>query len=292
MLIRFAIPVTITALSEMAIYDVGTLIIGIFMLSSDVGYYNSADPIARIPLIISLSISTVLLPATAEAYTMKNQKLLQEYVVDCLRYCILTVLPLCVMISVFSEPVITILFGSNYIKGASVLSILVIGMSFYSIYMICSSILQGTGKPKLPMYILIAGTVLNIVLNVIFVNVSGIVGAGIGTTITTGILMIGILYTVIRNTKISLPWKNILLIVTCNIILMIACIIIPKTIIGAIIGFIVGTILYIVCLFLFRVLSERDIKFFTDYLNRETFLRPYTEKIIKFIEKHELIYKQ
>ena len=142
------------------------------------------------------------------------------------------------------------------------------------------------------MYILIAGTVLNIVLNVIFVNVSGIVGAGIGTTITTGILMIVILYTVIRNTKISLPWKNILLIVTCNIILMIACIIIPKTIIGAIIGFIVGTILYIVCLFLFRVLSERDIKFFTDYLNRETFLRPYTEKIIKFIEKHELIYKQ
>lgn len=292
MLIRFAIPVTITALSEMAIYDVGTLIIGIFMLSSDVGYYNSADPIARIPLIISLSISTVLLPATAEAYTMKNQKLLQEYVVDCLRYCILTVLPLCVMISVFSEPVITILFGSNYIKGAGVLSVLVIGMSFYSIYMICSSILQGTGKPKLPMYILVAGTVLNIVLNVIFVNVSGIVGAGIGTTITTCILMIVILYTVIRNTKISLPWKNILLIVACNIILMIACIIIPKTIIGAVIGFIVGTILYIVCLFLFRVLSERDIKFFTDYLNRATFLRPYTEKIIKFIEKHELIYKQ
>ena len=38
MLICFAVPVAITALSEMAIYDVGTLVIGVFMLSTDVGF--------------------------------------------------------------------------------------------------------------------------------------------------------------------------------------------------------------------------------------------------------------
>lgn len=291
MLICFAVPVAITALSEMAIYDVGTLVIGVFMLSTDVGFYNAADPISRIPLVISLSISTVLLPATAEAYVLKNQKLLQEYVVDCLRYCILTVIPMCVIISMFSMPLIQLLFGGVYTPGSGVLSILVIGMSFYSIYMISSSILQGTGNPRLPMYILLGGTVINIALNAVFVKMMGIIGAAIATTITTGILMVIIMLLVIRTTKISIPWKNILLVLICNLILMVVCYVIPKTIIGLIIGIIIGSSIYIVSLIRLKVLTKRDIIFFSQYMNRVPILKKYTPKIVKYIEEKELIYK-
>lgn len=291
MLIKFAVPVAITALSEMAIYDVGTLVIGVIMLSTDVGYYNAADPISRIPLVISLSVSTVLLPATAEAYALKNQKMLQEYVVDCLRYSILTVLPLCVLISVFSTPIITLLFGSVYISGSGVLSVLVIGMSFYSVYMICSSILQGIGHPRLPMYILLVGTVVNVILNAVLVYDLGIIGAAIGTTITTCILMIVIMYFVIKNTRISIPWTNIFMILLANIILMIVSLIIPKTIIGSIIGLIIGGAIYIIALIRLKVFTKRDINFFTAYLNKIPFLRGQTKKIVKYIEKKDLIYK-
>ena len=291
MLICFAVPVAITALSEMAIYDVGTLVIGVCMLSTDVGFYNAADPISRIPLVISLSISTVLLPATAEAYVLKNQKLLQEYVVDCLRYCILTVIPMCVIISMFSMPIIQLLFGEVYTPGSGVLCILVIGMSFYSIYMISSSILQGTGNPKLPMYILLLGTVLNIVLNAIFVQMMGIVGAAIATTITTCILMIVIMLFVIKTTKISIPWKNILLVLICNLILMAVCYVIPKTLIGLVIGIIIGSSLYIVSLIMLKVLTKRDIDFFSQYMNKIPILKKYTPKLVKYIEEKGLIYE-
>ena len=289
MLICFAVPVAITALSEMAIYDVGTSVIGVFMLSTDVGFYNAADPISRIPLVISLSISTVLLPATAEAYVLKNQKLLQEYVVDCLRYCILTVIPMCVIISMFSMPIIQLLFGEVYTPGSGVLCILVIGMSFYSIYMISSSILQGTGNPKLPMYILLLGTVLNIVLNAIFVQMMGIVGAAIATTITTCILMIVIMLFVIKTTKISIPWKNILLVLICNLILMAVCYVIPKTLIGLVIGIIIGSFLYIVSLIMLKVLTKRAIDFFSQYMNKIPILKKYTPKLVKYIEEKGLI---
>jgi len=291
MLIKFAVPVAITALSEIVIYDIGTLVIGSIMLSVDVGYYNAADPISRIPLVISLSVSTVLLPATAEAYALKDHKMLQQYVVDCLRYSILTVLPLCVMISIFSIPIISLLFGSQYIQGSGALSILVIGMSFYSIYMICSSILQGIGYPRLPMYILLIGTGLNLVLNIVLVYSYGIVGAAIGTTITTCILMIVIMYFVIKNTKISIPWRNILLIIASNIILMIVSLIIPKTIIGSIIGLIVGSVIYLIALIFLKVLTKRDLNFFAQYLNKIPILRTYTQKVVKYIENKNLIYK-
>ena len=290
-MIRFAVPVAITALSEMAIYDIGTLVIGVFMLSTDVGFYNAADPISRIPLIISLSVSTVLLPATAEAYALKNHRLLQEYVVDCLRYSILTVLPLCVLISVFSTPIITLLFGSVYVPGSGVLSILVIGMSFYSIFMISSSILQGTGNPRLPMYILLIGTLVNVVLNAVFVYYMGIIGAAIATTITTFILMIVIMYFVIRKTNISIPWTNIVMIVLANIVLMLVCLIIPKTIIGSIVGLIIGSAIYILALIRLKVLTKRDLNFFAQYLYRIPIIKGYTKKVVKYIEQKNLIYK-
>lgn len=291
MLICFAVPVAITALSEMAIYDVGTLVIGVFMLSRDVGFYNAADPISRIPLVVSLSISTVLLPATAEAHVLKNQKLLQENVVDCLRYCLLTVIPMCVIISMFSVPLIQLLFGNVYTPGSGVLSILVIGMSFYSVYMISSSILQGTGNPRLPMYVLLLGTAVNIVLNAFFVNIMGIIGAAIATTITTGILMIIIMILIIRTTKISLPWKNILLVLLCNLILMVVCYLIPKTLIGLIMGVIIGSSIYLVSLIRLKVLTKRDIDFFSQYMDKIPVLKKYTSKIVEYIEKKELLYK-
>jgi len=289
-LICFAVPVAITALSEMAIYDVGTLVIGVYMLATDVGYYNAADPISRIPLVISLSISTVLLPATAEAHALNDQKLLQEYVSDCLRYSILTVLPLCVLISIFSTPILIILFGARYIPSSHVLSILVIGMSFYTIFMICSSILQGIDNPRTPMYILLFGTAMNIVCNVLLVQNMGILGAAISTTITTAILMIIILLIVIRNTHIKLPYNNIFKMLIANIILALICLFIPKTIIGCIIGFIFGSIVYVILLLLLRVMTRKDITFFSAFINKIPFVRNYVDKIVKFIEKHNLIY--
>lgn len=290
MLICFAVPVAITALSEMAIYDIGTLVIGVYMLTTDVGYYNAADPISRIPLVISLSISTVLLPATAEAYALDDRKLLQEYVNDCLRYSILTVLPLCVLISIFSIPILIILFGATYIPSSGVLSILVIGMSFYTIYMICSSILQGIDNPRIPMYVLLFGTVMNIVCNVLLVQQMGIIGAAVATTITTAVLMIIILYFVVRNTKIRLPFKNISKMIIANIVLAVICIVIPKSIVGCIVGFILGSIIYLGLLLALKVMTKRDITFFSEFVKRIPFIRNYVERIVKFIEKHELIY--
>ncbi|MDO5825354.1 MAG: flippase [Methanosphaera sp.] len=291
MLIKFAIPVAVTALSEMAIYDIGTLVIGTLMLSKDVGFYNAADPISRIPLIISLSISTVLLPAASEAYALNDHSLLQEYVVDCLRYSILTVLPLCVLISIFSLPIMIILFGSVYAPSSGVLSILVIGMSFYTIYMICSSILQGINNPRIPMYILLVGTLINLISNYYFVKEYGILGAGIGTTITTAILMAIIVAIVIRKTSIRIPWNNILRILIANIILAIICLLIPKSIMGCIVGFVIGGVIYLISILRLRIMTKRDLNFFMSFLNRMPFINKYEEKIVKYIENNNLIYK-
>lgn len=96
---------------------------------------------------------------------------------------------------------------------------------------------------------------------------------------------------VIRTTRISIPWKNILLVLACNVILMAVCCVIPKTLIGLIIGIIIGSSIYVVSLIMLKVLTKRDIDFFSQYMNKIPILKKYTPKLVEYIVKKELIYK-
>ena len=99
--------------------------------------------------------------------------------------------------------------------------------------------------------------------------------------------MIIIMLLVIKTTKISIPWKNILLVLICNLILMVVCYVIPKTLIGLIIGIIIGSSIYIVSLIRLKVLTKRDINFFSQYMDKIPILKKYAPKIVKYIEKNK-----
>ncbi len=122
MLIFFSVPVVITGLAELALYDMGTLVIGVYMPSNFAGYFNVSSTVARFPLIISMAVATSVLPATAEAMSLKNHDLLKTYVLQSYRYVSFVVIPLCVGTVVFATPIITLLFGYAYIPGSSVVA--------------------------------------------------------------------------------------------------------------------------------------------------------------------------
>ena len=103
--------------------------------------------------------------------------------------------------------------------------------------------------------------------------------------------MVVIMLFVIRTTRISIPWKNILMVLICNLILMGVCYVIPKTLIGLIIGIIIGSAIYIVSLIRLKVLTKRDITFFGQYMNKIPILKKYAPKIVNYIERKELIYE-
>ena len=71
---------------------------------------------------------------------------------------------------IFSREVLLVMFFTkrSYSKGASVLSILTLGMFFYSIFSISSSMIQGSGKPKVSMYLLMGAFVQILVLSFIY----------------------------------------------------------------------------------------------------------------------------
>jgi stage V sporulation protein B len=283
-LILFSLPVIVTALSEMSIYGISTFAIGVYMAANYLDY-NAADPIARLPLIISLSVAAAILPAASEASSLKDKGLLETYVTQSYRYVVLLVLPLCVGVALFAQPLISRLFGQVYISGAPVLSVLVIGMTFYSLFMVSSSILQGIGRPRMPMVILIIGTLINIVLNFSIVPLYGITGAAVATTTASFIVMVIVLWQTFRVTKVKLPFLDFAKIGIASIIMGLPLLLLPQTYIGLYAAVIIAPIIFTIVFAIIGGFTKRDVRVLRRYKKKLGPLSGVLEKVVKFIER-------
>ena len=208
-IISFSIPVILTAISEIGIYSMTTTIMPLFITISEIGYFGIAEPIARLPLMISNSLATTILPVTSEMFASKNTNILKKYMFNALRYNLIIMVPICLFIMIFSKEVLLVMFFTKpfYSKGANVLTILTLGMFFYSIFAITSSMIQGAGKPKSSMYLLIGGFIQILLLSFIFIPYFGVNGGAISTTLTTATMtLISLIY---LNKHISLKFNMI-----------------------------------------------------------------------------------
>lgn len=287
-LIIYAIPVSITALAEMGVYTICTFIMGAFLASSLIGYFQVADPISRLPLIISTSLATSILPAISEAYVTKNNYLLNRWVTNSYKYGMFFVIPACLDVAVFSKEILGLIFFINlaYVRGAGALSILVVGMTFYSIYMISATIVQGIGKPRIPMYILIMGAVITFILGEYLIPIYGIEGAALTTTISSFIMMIPMFLIQFRLTKTNPPYNFLVKIIISSIVMITPVLFLPDNSTGLLIGVIICPIIYAICITLLKALTSDDISWFKNLCEKTWIFKKYILYILNLMERY------
>jgi stage V sporulation protein B len=266
-LIWFAIPVCIGALSEMVLLTVTSIIIASLLSPVYVGYFNIANTLARIPLMLPNSIATTILPASASANATKDNKLLDKYISESYRYILIIIIPLCVGIALLSKQIIgTIyIYRPEYMYGSVSLSILIIGMGFYSIFSISTSIIQGVINPRIPTYLLILGAILTVILTYTLVPIYGIEGAAIGTTITS-IIMTVLVITIILKIKKTigsiLPYLKMIiasLIMGLCLLELTSLTFLPLWS-QTIVGFIIGVVVYFFVMLFLKGFTKRDVQ--------------------------------
>ncbi|MDD3985111.1 MAG: flippase [Methanobacterium sp.] len=268
MLIFFSIPIVITGLAELALYDIATIIIPIYYPISYAGYFNVSSTIARLPLIISMAVATSVLPATAEAMSLKDHDLMNIYIKQSYRYVSFFVIPLCVGTIIFASPILNLLFGEKFLPGTAALQILAVGMFFFTLYTISSSISQGLGKPRLPMYALVAGTTIDLILSLILIPPWGINGAAIATTLSALFIMTTLMRTTLKLANIKLPLYEYIKIIIAALIMGIFFIPFPHTKISLIIGIIFSPFIYLGTLALIGGLKLEDLKLLYNVADR------------------------
>ena len=238
---------------------------------------------------ISISVATTILPASSEAFKVKDITTLQRYVNESYRYSLLFVVPMCVGLALFAVPTLRVLYFAKpeYVAGASALAILAIGMTFYSIFSISTSIVQGIGNPRIPMYILIFGAIVTGILCWVFVPGLGIAGGALGTTIGCLLMMIPVIYFVFKLTKAKFQILPLIKILIASLIMGVFALIIPKNAYWLFPGIIACIVVYFFALILVRFFTREDIASLRELSSRFGPVSTIVNKLLNFVERIE-----
>lgn len=189
-LLWFGIPAMFMCLGQYLIVYTDTLTITYFMDLEAVALYNVAVPIITLVLYLAVSLGAVLIPFSSELWAKKQAGSLKYGIRLVHKYALAIIIPLGLSIIVFPEIVINVFFGQNYLAAASALQILSAGVIIYTIAYLNVSILIAIGRPRTNMRIMLTAAILNLILNVVLIQIFGILGAALATCISYLMILI------------------------------------------------------------------------------------------------------
>lgn len=215
-LVRIAVPITIGA----SVFSLTTLIDTAMIMrnlqSSGFSYaeakhlYGSytgyAVPLFNLPPTLISAITISLVPAVSGAIADNDMKLARNTVGNSIAITTLFALPCAVGMSVFSKPILDIVYHNT--NATETLSILGYAIIFVSLVMVTNAILQSLGKEKIPVINMLIGGVVKIIINIILVKNPdiNIVGAPVGTIVCYAVIFVLNMFFLTREIKLKLSF--------------------------------------------------------------------------------------
>jgi O-antigen/teichoic acid export membrane protein len=189
-MLNYGLKVWIGDISFLANARIDQLLIGVFLLSRDLGIYTIAVGIASFTGVFSRAVATIVLPTVAGKSTINEQK--KEIIGFFKRYWILSIVfHLIFAVSVWS--ILPLIFGKEYTESVQICQILVIGYFFINAKSVLAEGIQGMGFPEMISVIEVLGMVISLILSLLLIKPFGLIGASIAITIAYSIQFLGVI---------------------------------------------------------------------------------------------------
>ncbi len=176
-----------------------------------------AQTLINFPQVLSVAMAMSLVPSIADAYSREDQESIKNTTNSGIRTTLLIALPAAVGLFILAKPIIGLIYYSKsaavIAETGEILSILAVSLVFLTLVQSLTAILQGIGKPTIPVKNLAIGAVAKIVLTYTLVRIPGIEvkGAAISTVVTY-IIAAGLnLYGVKKYTKVEIKFVDTIL---------------------------------------------------------------------------------
>nr|MCK4929962.1 flippase [Nanoarchaeota archaeon] len=264
-LFKFGIPVTLSGIGGMIILYTDTLILTYFRSLKEVGIYNVVVPTVMMIMFFGKSISSVIFPMASELWARKKKKYLEHGLIMLEKYSFVIVIPITLVVLAFSKLILSLMFGKQYSVGATTMQILLIGIIFFLIYSINSTLFASIGKPEIGTKILLQGALINFILNLLIIPKLGMLGAAITSLITYFYVFIVSVFKLRKFIQVKMPWVNWLKTFVSGMIMLTMMFILKKIFfmnvyLEAIIICIIAGIIYLGLILLMKIVDVKEVK--------------------------------
>lgn len=156
------------------------------------GVYGKAQTIFNLPAAIITPMTISVVPAIAAAMVRGENDGATKISEDSMRIASVLSMPMGVGLAVLSAPIMHIIYPSSHASGPALLAIMGVASFFVCVVLMENAVLQAFGKELLPMYSMITGGVVKIVINWFLVADPdiNIYGAPIGTLVSYVVMAI------------------------------------------------------------------------------------------------------
>jgi stage V sporulation protein B len=147
------------------------------------GIYGKVQTLFNLPAAFMTPLTIAIVPAVAGAIARGNREEAEKTGEDAMRIASVISMPMGVGLAVLSFPIVNVLYPNSNAAGPGLLSIMGIASFFVCLVLMENAILQASGKERLPMYALVTGSLLKILINWIIIAIPSvnIYGAPVGT---------------------------------------------------------------------------------------------------------------
>ena len=187
-LLYFSLPLFGQGILAIIITSTDKLMLGYFKTPDVVGLYSVALTLANLIPIALTSIAFIYVPIVSQLYAKNLFGEIKKTYAVLTKWGFSAALPIFLILFLFPDAVLNILFGARYMQAGIALQLLALGFLTHSFLGPNGLTLIVMGKTKLVLFNMLVRTIMNVFLNLLLIPMMGMFGAAIASAIslTTG----------------------------------------------------------------------------------------------------------
>jgi putative MATE family efflux protein len=190
-IILFTVPMLIGNIAQQLYNTVDSIVVGRYIGDNALAAVGSAGPILNLLIVLFVGISMGAGIVVSQYFGAKQREDLSGAIGNCITLTAIASLIIMIMAPLISKPLLQLLHTPDSIIGwcDSYLIILFLGAAGLGYYNILSGVLRGLGDSMSALWYLLISTVINIVLDILFVGTfgMGVNGVALATVMAQGI---------------------------------------------------------------------------------------------------------
>ncbi|MCL4558864.1 MAG: flippase [Deltaproteobacteria bacterium] len=255
-------------ISTQIVFQADRLLIGIFMPISWVTYYTVPSRLSQKLMGWQGNIANAYFPLACELIAKGEKDKLTLVYTKLIKYVLILVLPLSILIFVFSDTILHLWMHGDFAeKAGTTLKLLIVSYTVAALTTVPALTLDAVGKPHITAIFSVVSAIINLVAAIILIPLYGIEGAALAFAINifaqSPLFLIYVLRSVIKVSSFRLFVGELLRPTIAGAVLLVTYYIIKYTISTRLylaIGIVVGGMIYLVLIFLLKAIDEEDMR--------------------------------
>ncbi len=182
-LLRDCWPLILSGIAVMIYMKIDQVMIGKMLNDTEVGIYSAAVKISEAWYFIPTAIATSVFPAIIKS-KQKSEQLYLNRMQKLYDFAVWFSIGFALLATVFSGVMINLLYGDEYIRASSVLSVHIWAGIFVFVAAVNGKYLINENLTGVMFFRTVIGAIINVIMNIFLINHYGIVGAAWSTLIS------------------------------------------------------------------------------------------------------------